>query len=290
MLCLRVTGIRVSSTAPAVAAAGGVGMILYDPPQVNVAPTDNHVIPTVARRRADAAAIAAYIEAPGAAATASFTAGTRRPDPATPGHGRVLVARPDARRADIIKPDVTAPGVQILAGNSPTPFIGAPGQLFQAIQGTSMSSPHVAGIGALLSAPIPTGRPAMIQSALMTTGSQDVAKEDGVDARRPVRHRRRPHPARTRRTIPASCTTPTSTTTWRSCAATATSGRYVHRRVRVEPIDPSDLNLASIGIGALAGVANDHTVTVTNVGPAGTYTASVVAAAGHHGGRRPTRR
>ena len=57
---------------------------------------------------------------------------------------------PNGAVADIIKPDVTAPGVQILAGNSPTPFIGAPGQLFQAIQGTSMSSPHVAGVGALL--------------------------------------------------------------------------------------------------------------------------------------------
>ena len=100
---------------------------------------------------------------------------------------------PNRAASDIIKPDVTAPGVQILAGNSPTPFIGAPGQLFQAIQGTSMSSPHVAGIGALLVGAHPDWTPAMIRSALTTTGSQDVDKEDGIDPRRPVRLRRRAH-------------------------------------------------------------------------------------------------
>jgi subtilisin family serine protease len=52
---------------------------------------------------------------------------------------------------DIIKPDITAPGIQILAGASPTPDPGSvPNELFQAIAGTSMSSPHVAGILALI--------------------------------------------------------------------------------------------------------------------------------------------
>ena len=58
---------------------------------------------------------------------------------------------PNPVAADIIKPDITAPGLQILAGNSPYHDSDhVPGELFQAIAGTSMSSPHVAGVYALL--------------------------------------------------------------------------------------------------------------------------------------------
>ena len=72
---------------------------------------------------------------------------------------------------DIIKPDVTAPGVQILAGATPYPTPGAEpaGQLFQAIAGTSMSSPVVAGEYALLRQAHPDWSPAAAKSALMTT-------------------------------------------------------------------------------------------------------------------------
>ena len=61
-----------------------------------------------------------------------------------------------------IKPDITAPGVQILAGNTPTPDAvdgGPAGEYFQAIAGTSMSAPHIAGAAVLLKAAHPTGRP-----------------------------------------------------------------------------------------------------------------------------------
>ena len=50
---------------------------------------------------------------------------------------------------DWIKPDVTAPGVQILAGDTPEPNDGSRGDFFQYLSGTSMSTPHVAGIAAL---------------------------------------------------------------------------------------------------------------------------------------------
>ena len=75
------------------------------------------------------------------------------------------------------------PGVQILAGHTPLPaFInaGLPGQYFQAIAGTSMSSPEVAGVLALLKQAHPDWSPAMAKSAIMTTAYQDVLKEDGV--------------------------------------------------------------------------------------------------------------
>jgi hypothetical protein len=84
-----------------------------------------------------------------------------------------------------IKPDLTAPGVQILAGNKP--LAGDPadgggpaGQYFQAIAGTSMSSPHVAGAALLVRAVHPDWSPGQIKSALMTTATTAVVKEDTV--------------------------------------------------------------------------------------------------------------
>ncbi|SOC53743.1 S8 family serine peptidase [Ornithinimicrobium cerasi] len=88
----------------------------------------------------------------------------------------------------VLKPDVTAPGVQILAGHTPTPNTissGPPGELFQAIAGTSMSSPHAAGSAALLTAAHPDWSPSEIKSALMMTSVQDVLEEDGVTATDP---------------------------------------------------------------------------------------------------------
>ena len=86
---------------------------------------------------------------------------------------------------DWIKPDVTAPGVQVLAGTTPQPDQttadnGPPGNLYMAIAGTSMSSPHSAGVSALVKAAHPTWTPEEIKSALMTSSVQTVVKEDGV--------------------------------------------------------------------------------------------------------------
>jgi hypothetical protein len=84
---------------------------------------------------------------------------------------------------DWIKPDVTAPGIQILAGHTPEPvsvFGGPPGEFFQVIAGTSMSSPHSAGVSALVAAVHPGWTPGQIKSALMTSSVQTVLEEDGV--------------------------------------------------------------------------------------------------------------
>ncbi|HTS74458.1 MAG TPA: S8 family serine peptidase [Gaiellaceae bacterium] len=86
---------------------------------------------------------------------------------------------------DWIKPDVTAPGVQVLAGTTPQPDQttadnGPPGNLYMAIAGTSMSSPHAAGVSALVKAAHPSWTPEEIKSALMTSSVQTVVKEDGV--------------------------------------------------------------------------------------------------------------
>lgn len=85
--------------------------------------------------------------------------------------------------AIFLKPDVTAPGIEILAGHTPVPitvFGGPPGEFYQVIAGTSMSSPHSAGVSALVKAVHPDWTPGQIKSALMTSAVTDVLKEDGV--------------------------------------------------------------------------------------------------------------
>lgn len=75
---------------------------------------------------------------------------------------------------EVIKPDVTAPGVNILAAWPPNI---SPTQkksdkrsvLFNIVSGTSMSCPHVSGIAALIKSIHKDWSPAAIKSALMTT-------------------------------------------------------------------------------------------------------------------------
>ncbi len=176
VLCLRGGNARVDKSL-AVAQAGGAGMILYNPDDVMALVTDNHHVPSIHVNLTTGLAVKQYI-----ASTASPRA-TLTEGKATRAQGSVMAdfssRGPNPVAPDLIKPDVTAPGVNILAGNSPFPTLGAPGQLFQSISGTSMSSPHVAGLFALLRQAHPDWSAAMAKSALMTTARQDVTKEDG---------------------------------------------------------------------------------------------------------------
>lgn len=75
----------------------------------------------------------------------------------------------------LFQPDITAPGVNILAAYS---LATSPSNLpsdtrrvpYNLQQGTSMSCPHVAGIVGLLKTLHPSWSPAAIKSAIMTTG------------------------------------------------------------------------------------------------------------------------
>lgn len=74
-----------------------------------------------------------------------------------------------------MQPDITAPGVEILAAYSPD---GEPSQYdnrhvkYSVLSGTSMACPHVAGVAAYIKTFYPTWSPSMIQSAIMTTGKK----------------------------------------------------------------------------------------------------------------------
>jgi len=76
---------------------------------------------------------------------------------------------------DELQPDITAPGVEILAAFSPS---GEPSEddirrvKYSVFSGTSMACPHVAGVAAYVKTFYPKWSPSMIQSAIMTTGKQ----------------------------------------------------------------------------------------------------------------------
>jgi subtilisin family serine protease len=178
--------VQRAAKSRAVMEQGGVGVIVYNDVANQTLPSDNHYLPAVHVSNADGLAIKAYI---------ASLPGTGRPQnrPRAEIIGGVAVERDvhsymayfssrgpvgSPASADIIKPDVTAPGVQILAANSPAEGFDAPGELFMAIQGTSMSSPHAAGLFALLKQAHPEWSPAAAKSAMMTTARQNVFKED----------------------------------------------------------------------------------------------------------------
>ncbi|CAI0447385.1 unnamed protein product [Linum tenue] len=95
---------------------------------------------------------------------------------------------PNPITSDILKPDLTAPGLNILAAWSEgTTLSGQTGDKrivpYNIISGTSMSCPHVSGAAAYVKSFHPTWSPAAIKSALMTTGtSRSLSVKDNADA------------------------------------------------------------------------------------------------------------
>jgi subtilisin family serine protease len=270
VLCRR-GAIARTAKSEAVFIAGGVGMIFYNNSDVDNLYSDNHFVPTVHIDNTPGLAVKAYID--GGAATAMITGeqlGLWGPAPSM----TIFSSRGmNPVSPDLIKPDITAPGHMILAGNTPTPIGGLQGELFQAISGTSMSSPHIAGLGALLKQAHPDWSPAMIKSAMMTTAHQDVVDNDRVSPADPFdmgAGHVNPGGEWTKGSMSQpglaydaglfeyaayTCGEDFGVFTAGSCDFLESIG---------VPLDPRDLNLPSIGVADLAG---SHTVvrTVTSV-------------------------
>ena len=166
VLCERGINDRVNKSL-AVKNAGGVGMILFNPTP-NSLNADFHAIPSIHVDHVAGPQIKTYAGTanPTASISAVLTDPVRAPEMA----GFSSFGPALAGGGDLLKPDITAPGVDVIAAISPrNPANG--GNNFFAFSGTSMSSPHIAGIAALLASENPDWSPMWIKSALMTNAT-----------------------------------------------------------------------------------------------------------------------
>ncbi|HVK32290.1 MAG TPA: S8 family peptidase, partial [Burkholderiaceae bacterium] len=166
VVCERGGNALVNKSA-AVLAAGGVGMVLANTPtSANTQLALIHSVPTVHTAAADYVAINTYAAASGGTATINQSAVVNNlPAPSTASFSS---RGPLAATGDLLKPDLIAPGQDILAAVAPYTYGG---ESFSLLSGTSMSSPHVAGLAALMKELHPSWSPMAIKSALMTTGT-----------------------------------------------------------------------------------------------------------------------
>jgi subtilisin family serine protease len=260
VFCQRGVYDRVAKSAE-VKRAGGIGMLLVNksPGSVDL---DEHSVPTIHLDAQYYDALSAYAATDGA--TVTFTPGnTTGVTPPTPQVAGFSSRGPvEADGSNILKPDITAPGVAIIAdganaeGADPT---------FQFESGTSMATPHIAGLAALYLGQHPNATPSEVKSAMMTTAynTVDAAGDPVTD----------PFTQGAGHVDPTKYFNPgllylSGTPDWYGYI------QGIGYDIGVDPIDPSDLNLASIAVGALT-ASKTVTRTVTST-QSGTFTAQPI--------------
>ncbi len=191
LVCDRGSNVLVNKSANA-KAAGAAGMIIANTP-TSAATILNapHTLPTVHIKAAETAVLKAYIDSAPATATASLldVRAIRDTSVSAPVMSGSSSRGPNVANANIMKPDISAPGSDILAavtadltqeernlvaGGAPAPEMN-----YEFYSGTSMASPHIAGMAAMLKQLHPSWTPAAIKSALMTTATP--TKPDGLN-------------------------------------------------------------------------------------------------------------
>jgi subtilisin family serine protease len=274
VLCERGVNARIEKSFE-VARVGGVGMVLVNP-TANSLNADLHFVPTVHLQNDAYDAVVAAAVAGGKTAAISGQILFEQPAPfmaAFSSRGPLT-----AGAGDLLKPDIGAPGVDVLAAVAPP---GNRGREFDLFSGTSMSAPHITGIAALFKQAHPDWSPMAIKSALMTTATNPIDEFTDTPAADPSALRAFADGAGHVQATPAldpGLVFDSDANDWLAFLCGATSG--VNPAVCTQlknagySFDRSDMNVPSIAIGDLAGV---QTVKrrVTNVdNRTATYTAA----------------
>ena len=159
-------------------AAGAVAVVIANNAAGGIIPSvPGTTIPVFGMPQADANLLRDFV-----AANPTATAGVQYPPLVLPNVADALGAfssRGPAGTFDLVKPDVTAPGVSILAVIAGTTITGFENAV-DLYNGTSMASPHQAGAAGLIRQARPTWSVPEIKSALALTAKTEVFKEDQV--------------------------------------------------------------------------------------------------------------
>ncbi|KAK4481402.1 hypothetical protein RD792_012292 [Penstemon davidsonii] len=154
---------------------GAMGMILIDNRQRRD-PVHYGASPIIAVTEEDGAEILSYIMTnsdPVATILPSLVIWNYEPAPVV---AQFSSRGPTFGIPNLLKPDVAAPGVAILAAwPSNDASVALPGReppVYNIISGTSMACPHVSGLAAVIKSQYPTWSPSAIRSAIMTTAIQ----------------------------------------------------------------------------------------------------------------------
>jgi subtilisin family serine protease len=281
VLCKRGGNGRVEKGL-AVGNARGAGMILYNASDTDNLFTDSHFVPSVHVDFSVGVKIKRYIDnhrTPMARISDTAKKTSISYDPSV----TIFSSRgPNPTGADVIKPDIAAPGLQILAGYTPYPDAGeVSGENFVAIAGTSMSSPHIAGLLALVKQAHPDWSAAAAKSALMTTADPKIKDNDRSSIADPFdtgSGQVRPgKPANPSSMFNPGLVYDTDIFGYLEFLCGNGDGCFSG----VGAVDPSDLNYPSIGVADLAGTQT-VTRTITSVASKPvTWTANVQAPAGY---------
>jgi hypothetical protein len=193
VVCDRGVNARVEKSQ-VVRDAGGVGMVLLNVPgEATDLADDAHFVPSIHLGASAYSAIHAYAGTAGA--TASLGVAALTPGVVAPVMADFSSRGPNLANRSIMKPDISAPGVAIVAAYAYHPASQAehdaiangsitPPGATEFLQGTSMSSPHVAGIAALMKQLHPGWSPAAIKSALMTSAGPIRLASGAIDTDR----------------------------------------------------------------------------------------------------------
>ncbi len=280
VLCQRGGNARTDKSK-AVQLAGGVGMILGNP-SPNSLNADFHFVPTVHVDDVANAAIKAYIAgtaSPTASISASTQITTEAPQVATfSSRGPSL-----SSGGGLLKPDIMAPGNDVIAAVSPANHSG---NLYDTESGTSMATPHIAGVAALVISKHPNWSPMEVKSAILTSANtldnqkKPITNDNGTPAG--------PLDYGSGEVDPLGALIPglvydSDITQWLQYSC----GIGVHLSTStgdvcdsVGSVTPSEFNSPNIASGNLTGSLTVHR-TVTNVDPIiGIYDAKVKAPAG----------
>lgn len=184
VVCDRVGPIGRTAKALVVQEGGGAGMILAnEPPDGYSTVADVYSIPASNLAYSDASKVRAYADSSHNTTVSFFVKGTLIGTSPSPAVASFSSRGPSHASPGILKPDITGPGVNIIAA---WPFKVGTGAAassskfnFNVMSGTSMSTPHLTGIAALVRSAHPDWSPAAVKSAIMTTA--DVVDRSGED-------------------------------------------------------------------------------------------------------------